>query len=352
MSMFTVGEVIYKYTLKRRLGNGSFGEVWLADDASINQEVALKIFEVNATDVKYKLEEAIIGHKLTHANLLKVLYADVCEYSGRLFAIIAQEYKPRGSVETLLNAHGFVPLPDLLKVLKDILLGLEYLHTSGILHNDIKPGNILLDQYSNACLSDYGISSILSGASVVEPKSFYKLHSAPELQDKNEINFQTDIYQLGCTAYRLANNIGVLRADFLKGEDWYEAAKKKGKIGADFAIYVPRKLSNIIKKAMAVDLKKRYSSALDMRRDIEKLNYCGYWTTDSTDTSKFIGVGLKYKYTYDIIPKPDNKFDLECKRYNEKTSYRISKFCKKGISEQEFRNMLKDYFTWVIENAQ
>ena len=126
---FNVGEVIYKYRLDRKLGQGAFGQVWLATDIIIENQVALKILPSEFRSVIQTLEEARNGHKVNHNNLLKIYSADIVPTSNPDVAIvvIAQEYHKNGTIESRLNSLDFLDLPILLKVLKDVLLGLEYL---------------------------------------------------------------------------------------------------------------------------------------------------------------------------------------------------------------------------------
>lgn len=354
---FTTGQQIYKFKLLKKLGQGSFGEVWLSEDTSINKQVALKILPSDFAHVSDVLEEARNGNKVSHHNLLEIYYADVCEIESDLtLVLIAQAYQEKGSVIGFINARNFLPLPFLLKTLKDIAAGLEYLHNGNIIHNDIKPGNILIDKNDNAVLSDYGISSVLESASSITPKNTYILHGAPEvICGKSGISVSTDIFQLGCTAYRLANGINELSTHAISTPDELIKSKNDRKMPpATHQSYVPKKLQKIINKCTEVDASKRYSSVLEFRRDLEKLCFPGYWTVDEMDTSKLIGIGKDYVYEYVVTPKSENVFDVESRRKSKisNKSYRITAYCKKNIKLKEKDKLIKDYFEWVINNAK
>lgn len=356
MMTFKEKDRIYKFELEKRLGNGSFGEVWLAKDTTIDKEVALKILPSDFGHVVQKLEEAKNGKKVSHKNLLEIYYADVVQITPDFcIALIAQEYQENGTMESYLNAHNFLPLPYLLKILSDVLLGLEYLHNGGVIHNDIKPSNILIDKNGNGVLADYGISSFSEDLSPVQPKNVYKIHGAPEtISGAKEISALTDIYQLGCTAYRLANGIGEIKNEFSKDPVSFNEAKLKGKIPSKkYQPYVPKKLATIINKAIEVSPEKRYTSAIDMKHALEKLYFPGYWTTNPDNTSELIGYGKNYSYTYEIIPKANNMFDFNA--YQKSKDVRVTRktdFCKKNLSLKDKDRLLKDYFEWVINNAK
>lgn len=330
-----IGDVIYKYRLEKKLGQGSFGQVWLATDKTIDNQVALKILPSEFSSVAQTLEEARNGHKVCHNNLLKIYYADIVPTDNHdsAIVIIAEEYHKNGTIESRLNALNFLALPILLKTLKDILRGLEYLHNGGIIHNDIKPGNILLDQHENGILSDYGISGISVGGNSIDAKSAYILHQAPESKKDNKIDIQTDIYQWGCTAYRLANSVSDCTF-------------------STFQPYVPKKIVSIIKKAMNPDRSKRYQSALDIRRDLEKLNFPGYWTSAADGT--LIGKGRNDDYRFEDIPKANELFDFKSykiKRDTGKTT-KISLYCKTNLNKKDYVKTKNNFFEWVINNAK
>lgn len=329
------GNRIGKYELKRKLGNGSFGEVWFANDTYINQECALKILPSSFKDIAEKINEARTANKVNHINLLEVYAADILPTKEPDVAVvvIAQKFYSNGTIESQLNSHNFLPTPLLLKVLKDVLLGLEYLHNGGIIHNDIKPANILLDELSNGVLSDYGISGISITGDPVNAKAAYIAHQAPESKIDNKIDFQTDLFQMGCTAYRLANGI----SDYSFSQ---------------FQPFVPSKIISIIKKALNADTTKRYKTALEMRRDLEKCSFPGYWTIDTNN--EFVGKGSKYDYKFNVIPKSGELYDFNAFKINQTTGNKtnVTNFCKKNLKEKDLEKIKKDFFEWVINNAK
>ena len=351
-----VGGNIYKYQLLSKLGNGSFGEVWLAKDNTINKNVALKILPASFEGIAKILDEARIGNITSHANLLQIYYADVTLHENKTpVVLIAQEYHSNGTVERLLNAHNFLPLPTIIKILKDILSGLDYLHHGGVFHNDIKPGNILIDSKNNGILSDYGISGVSIDGKAITAKNSYIIHSAPETLDKDDqIDVLTDIYQVGCTAYRLANGISEIRNEFISDSERFLAMKSAGKIPSKkHQLYVPKKLCQIINKAVDMDPTKRFKSTLEMRRSLEKLNYAGYWTSDPLDSSELIGIGNNYIYKYKISATKRDLFDFIALKENKNgTQRKISAFCRKGLSGKDKDKITSNYFRWVIDNAQ
>ena len=352
--IFSKGDTIYKYKLIRKLGSGNFSSVWLAKDNSIDADTALKILNPSFQTVAQLLEEARIGNKLNHTNLLKIQYADIVSYNGGQLTLIAQEYHPNGSIIGLLNSGNFLELPVAIRLFTDILRGLEHLHSQGFFHNDIKPSNVLIGSNNEGVLADYGITGISSSSGTAIPKDAYIIHRAPETLTGNYINVQTDIYQTGVTFFRLVNGIGNIKDDFLKyGVTKFEELKAKGKIPdiKNYEPFVPKRVKKIINTAVNTDYSKRYSSALEMRRELEKCFYPGFWTMDSN--GNLIGKGTKYHYRFEIIAKKDSKFDFIPYKKNISTNNetKIGIHTLKSGDIKPIEKARDSFINWVIENA-
>lgn len=353
--MFKSGIILdNKYKLISPLGRGGFGEVWLAADLLLNITVALKIIPSELDEVVKNLKEAIIGHKFDHTNLIKIFNAEIILYKdssgeNKALTLIAEEYHKNGTIKSLLNSHNFIASNVLIQLLEGVLLGLEHLHANGVYHNDIKPANILIDNNGNAVLSDYGISGISKSMLPIQPDNFYLLHAAPETIKNNLIDQTTDIYQLGCTAFRLANGLDQLNPVLKSGSsaDLYQS-----KIAFDAKFinkYYPLKLARIIQKAMAPK-ESRFPSALEMRRELERLNFEGYWSDDPNNSNDLAGFCHNYIFRYSITNQGKlHKFDATKQNINTNKLTHIGKFCRKNLSTAECRKMEKQYINCVIE---
>lgn len=352
--MFSKGTTIYKYELIQKLGSGNFSSVWLANDISIDSNTALKILNPSFQSVAQLLEEARIGNKLNHTNLLKILYADVVPYNNGQLTLIAQEYHPNGSVIGLLNSGNFLELPTAIKLFTDILRGLEHLHSQGFFHNDIKPSNILIGSKGEGILADYGITGLSSPTGTAIPKDAYIIHRAPETLTSNYIDIQTDIFQTGVTFYRLVNGIGNVKNEFSKyGEAKFEELKSKGKIPdtKNYEPFVPQRIKKIINKAVNPEPSKRFSSALEMRRELEKCCFPGFWTMDAN--GNLLGIGNSYEYRFEIIAKKNNKFDFITFKKKKATNVetKIGSHSLKIVDHKDIEKGKENFINWVIENA-
>ena len=351
MSTLLPGMQVYKYELKRRIGSGNFGEVWLARDNAVGHEYAIKIL-LPGMPVPERLREAYIGHSLAHGNLVHVHQADVVNIGGNELVIIAMDYQPEGSITKLANYSSFIPLPVVIRIGIDILRGLEYLHGQNIFHNDVKPENVLLGEDRRGMLGDYGIVGISTDGSPVPPQSTYRIHCAPEVLNHIGIDAKTDIFQTGMTLFRMLVGLGTLRDKFNKlGETNYYQAICNSKLVTvnDFPHYIPNRLRRIILKSLSSNPADRYVSALEMRRDLEKLNFPGYWTV--APSGAFIGYCNNYEYRFEQRKSVGGKSEVIAFKKNKATQRetRIAKHCSSGLNDAQAAKQIERFVKAVVE---
>ena len=207
-----------RYYLICRLGEGASAQVWKAADTKANNLiVALKVFSAKSGMDTYGIQnfakEFTAVHDLNHTNLLKPLSYDIC--NGTPYLVL--QYCENGSSKGMI---GQAEEEDVIKLLHDVAAGLEYLHDHDIVHQDIKPDNILLDDNCNFLVTDFGISVASSGDSSASSGSAgTTAYMAPERFDGTPAVKASDIWSLGATAFELAtgdvpfgDNGGVVQA--------------------------------------------------------------------------------------------------------------------------------------------
>ena len=194
-----------RYILLEMKGRGSFGEVWLARDKQLDTDVAIKVYiALDTRGVEEFKTEYKTAFGLNHPYLLHAYHFDICE--DRPYLVMP--YCP-GSA---MNYIGKIDEPTLWHFVHDVASGLEYLHGMGIIHHDIKPDNILIDENGKFQITDFGISvkfrSTLrrnSARQVTASQTGGSIpYMAPELfSDQAEAVNATDIWALGVTMYEL-----------------------------------------------------------------------------------------------------------------------------------------------------
>ena len=203
----TEGELIKnRYRIISFLGRGSFGEVWLATDEYLNMKVALKIYvsldEKGAKDFR---SEYTVTFALSHPNLLHIIYFDFLDQ--RPFLVMP--YCPTSS-ESLV---GHMSEMEIWRFIRDVSSGLAYLHDRDIVHRDIKPDNILLNEQGDFLISDFGISiklrNTLQRASIRTMDASRGVAGSPafmgpELFSHSPVPIKaSDIWALGITLFEL-----------------------------------------------------------------------------------------------------------------------------------------------------
>jgi len=201
-------------------------------------------------------------------------------------------------------------------------------------------------------LTDYGIVGISADGSPVPPPNIYKIHTAPEVLNNKGINAQTDIFQVGLTLFRMLAGIGSLREKFAKmGEQQYYQAICSATLitPADFPPFVPARLRRIILKAICPDMGERYVSALEMRRELEKLNYAGFWTVEPSGA--FVGHNASHAFRFEHNKRVGNRYDVIAFKKNKKTQRetRIAKFSTANLTSAQSNKQIEQFVKAVVE---
>lgn len=194
-----------RYRLIKRLGRGSFGEVWLAEDTMTGLQIAVKIYiALDTRGIDEFKNEFTNVYSFNHTNLLRPDYFD--SYGSHPFLVMP--YCP----VTLGNKTGELSETELWQLIADVSAGLAYLHQHDVVHRDIKPDNILQDTAGNYLISDFGLSKKMrstlrkaSARSNADNSSGTIGYMAPEMFTANPTPVKaTDIWALGASIYELA----------------------------------------------------------------------------------------------------------------------------------------------------
>ena len=249
-----------RYLLAGHLGNGNFGEVWHGRDVWQDVEVAIKLVGPHVTLDEVLLETQLLTRLREHDRVVTVRNVQIAPP----MPYIVMDYLRNGSVEARLAA-GSVSIVDSVRWTRNALAGLGHAHALGVLHRDIKPGNLLIDTEERAVLSDFGIAEDTIRNLLANP-NIYGLHAAPELLSGQGSSVQADIFAIGCTLYRLLTG-GYPFATIADIQNWVEPTDVH-KLNPQ----IPLSLRNVVRKALAQDPANRYS---DARRMSEELGDCG-----------------------------------------------------------------------------
>ncbi|MGQ0778779.1 MAG: protein kinase domain-containing protein [Pseudonocardiales bacterium] len=208
------GELIAgRYRLVSKVGAGAMGVVWQAHDERLHRTVAVKqlslhsgMSEIEADEANRRaMREGRIAARLHHPHAITVY--DVAEHEGKPCLIM--EYLHSESLSTVLEIRGPLPAEEVAKIGSQLASALTAAHAAGIVHRDIKPGNVLLAEDGTAKITDFGISravgdGTLTGTGILAGTPAYL---APEIAQGHGVGFPADVFSLGATLYAAVEGV-------------------------------------------------------------------------------------------------------------------------------------------------
>jgi serine/threonine-protein kinase len=260
--MFLRGQTIGKYRILSHLGSGGFGSVYLAEDTWIDKKIAIKVPHRQNLDFSEMLKEPRLLASMSHPNIVTMLTAEKVD---DVFFIVL-EYVPGETLEHLILREGALELSRALDFTCQLANAVDHAHGAGVLHRDIRPGNMLVSEAGLLKVTDFGTSRILEiaahGTTVIGSPPYM----APE-QFHGRAVFASDVYSVGVTMYQMLT--GELPYDtpapadierLMRGELVIAPRMRNAKI--------PRAISDIIMRALAPDLTVRYQRASELLEDL------------------------------------------------------------------------------------
>ncbi len=272
--MFLLGQQIGKYEVRRHLGKGTFGSVYLVRDVMLGAPRAIKVpHDQSAEGREALLEESRLLTRLEHANIVRLLSCD--EHEGVLFVVM--EWVDGASLARRIGVEGPLPLRSVIGIGIQIAAGLGHAHQQEVLHGDLNSGNVLLSG-DTAKICDFGLARTLTIAEEVSGAMGNPLYMAPE-QLAGRACLSSDIYSTGIVLYEaLTAGFPYEDADpnrqrerILEGG---EASPRKRNPR------VPEDLDRVVVRALAPETADRYQDILELRSDLEMLSEVGADASD------------------------------------------------------------------------
>jgi serine/threonine-protein kinase len=192
-----------RYRLVGLLGRGGMGEVYRADDLTLGQSVALKFLPPSLASDADRLrrfyQEARVAREIAHPNVCRVY--DVGATDGRAF--LSMEYVDGEDLASLLRRIGRLPGEKGVEIARQLCAGLAAIHERGVVHRDLKPGNVMLDGRGRVRLTDFGLAAL--GAEVVgaEARAGTPAYMAPEQLRGERVDARSDVFALGLVLYEI-----------------------------------------------------------------------------------------------------------------------------------------------------
>jgi serine/threonine protein kinase len=261
-------EIAGRYELESRLGAGGMSTVFLARDRVLERPVAVKLLAEHLSDdeafVARFRREALAAARLQHPNIVQVFDSGEDEPSTRHF--IVMEYVDGPSCADLVREQSRLDLEETVDIVRGACHGLDYAHRAGVVHRDVKPGNLLIaEEMRQLKLADFGIAKAAEQTRITQVGAVLgtAAYLSPEQATGEEATPASDVYSLGVCAYQ-----------FLAGRLPYEyssltelALKQQNDQVVpitEFRPEVPPALDMAVRRALERDPALRYESALEM----------------------------------------------------------------------------------------
>lgn len=284
-SQIFVGQAVGRYKIQELVGAGGMGEVFLAEDISLNRKAAIKVLPVrfagNGERVRRFIREARAASALNHPNILTIY--EIGEENGLRY--IASEFVVGETLRDRLK-RGKLTLADTLEISLQIASALQAAHEAGIVHRDIKPENIMLRRDGLVKILDFGLAKLNENRTEepgkVETPAYFSTQTvpgllmgttaymSPEQARGRRVDGRTDIWSLGICLYEMLSGklpfqgetTGDLIASILKTEITQVESSE---------IKIPAELQSVVCKALAKDLNERYLTDAEFIEDLRRV---------------------------------------------------------------------------------
>jgi serine/threonine-protein kinase PpkA len=264
-----VGRELGEYFVFERIGAGSMAEVYKALQPSMDRLVGIKILSPALSHdpqfVARFRREVQIAASLEHPHILPVI--DFGEFEGTLYLVM--RYVGGGTLHDLIDKGPLAP-PIALRYLSEIGEALDYVHQHRVVHRDIKPRNVLLDQQGHPFLADFGLARLIEGGAITH--SGVEMigtphYMSPEQARGQPVDGRSDLYALGVMLYQMLTSRVPFEADSTVGIVMKHLESPVPAVNEAWPV-LPEALNPVVAKAMAKDPADRYQSAHDLTQDV------------------------------------------------------------------------------------
>ena len=269
-----------RYEIRSLIGRGGMAQVHLGRDTRLSRLVAIKILRVDlARDSVFQTRfrrEAQAAASLNHPNIVAVYDTGEEAVKGAdgktvMVPYIIMEYVEGHTVKELLSDGTPVPIPEAVEITEGILAALSYSHAAGLVHRDIKPGNVMLTNGGKVKVMDFGIARAIADSQATMTSANAVLGTAlylsPEQARGEKLDERSDIYSAGCVLFELLTGQAPFSGDTAVSLA-YQHVSEPPPVPSSIAADVPPEVDQVTLKALAKDPAQRYSSAGDMAADL------------------------------------------------------------------------------------
>ncbi len=265
----SAAEIGGRYRLEGRLGYGGMSTVHLALDLRLERQVAVKLLAEHLAEdptfISRFQREAQAAARLVHPNIVQVFDSGQDEASGQYY--IVMEYIEGQSCAEILRDDGWLEVDEAIAIIDQACEGLHYAHRHGVVHRDVKPGNLLRAREGEVKLADFGIAKATEQSSITQVGSVLgtAAYLAPEQARGEEAGPRADLYALGVVTYQLISGRLPYEANSLTELALKQQQEAPPMLDTLVAAVSPQ-LAEAVAISLALDPRERYQTAREMGR--------------------------------------------------------------------------------------
>jgi tetratricopeptide (TPR) repeat protein/predicted Ser/Thr protein kinase len=269
MSLDEGSVIADRYEILKLLGEGGMGAVYKARDRELDRLVALKVIRPELAGhptvlARFK-QELILARKVTHRNVIRIFDLGVAD--GLRF--ITMEFVQGRDLSALLEEHKYSP-EETVKILRQVCSALEVAHSEGVVHRDLKPQNIMVEDSGRACVMDFGLARSMEATGLTQVGAVMgtPAYMSPEQAKGMPADERSDIFSLGIIAYQMLTGVVPFKADTALAS---MLLRTQGPPAMPNSIdpSIPEGLNNIVMKMVQPELTLRYQSVKEISADLQ-----------------------------------------------------------------------------------